>query len=405
MLDAAIKAADENNFELALEKYNAVVQQNPGHAVARRSLARIYSQLGHIDESIEQWLQVAKLRPDIKESWLRLGRLYKEKEQFKLAIDAYHKFQEIDPGHPEPAKVLPRLELALKHQSAEAPGFTFQHVAIVGVSYCGSTLLASILGGLPGVENIGESHWLINRKEGARSMAADFENDDYQKLSHCFSCGSECKIFTRDFRAELQADPVNWYYQIAERLHCKTLVSADKNYVKLTEQDPLLRLDAIVLFKSPIQAWYSNYKKIDLPDSTMSPITDLEVYMQKWRSAYDSFLDQFDNRGDKIFLSFDAFCEEPEYHLRRLSMMLELKFNPVILEQAASGQHCFGGNSGVNRSLRSREYQFSIDKLPKPALPPEHIEAIHNNPGITQTYDRLIHHYRCDFAIVDPKMV
>ena len=117
LLDTAKNAADDNNFQLALEKYNAVVQQQPEHAVARRSLARIYSQLGRLDKSIEQWLQVARLRPDIRESWLRLGRLYKEQKQFKLAAEAYRKFQVIDPGHPEPVKMLHKLEHLLKHHN------------------------------------------------------------------------------------------------------------------------------------------------------------------------------------------------------------------------------------------------------------------------------------------------
>ena len=56
-----------------------------------------------------------------------------------------------------------------------------KHIALGGMSFCGSTVLSYVLGSLPGFCNIGESHWLTDRtKTGERIF--------------CARCGPTCKV-------------------------------------------------------------------------------------------------------------------------------------------------------------------------------------------------------------------
>lgn len=362
--------------------------------------ARAALEQGETDVAIALWSELGELRPDLWECDLRLGRLYRKSGLIKQAIAAYGRLARSRPEHAEPAKVLPELERALLHRETPMPAITARHIAISGVSYSGSTLLALMLGDLDGAANIGESHWLTETKK--RDGRA-FDELTHEEIVHCATCGKNgCDVLDREFRNALCADPIHWYQKIAERLGCKTLISADKNYTKLLEKDPNLDLDALVVFKSPMQAWYSNWRKIQDPSLGMNPVRDIAAYLDKWANDYERFLDNFENCGEKVFLQFDAFCEEPEEHFERLCAVLGLKMDArVLYGVGVSDQHRFGGNKGVAAQVRSAE-PVRIRPLPACELPPEDIARIEAHERVQQVFERLLTRYRRDFGIIEP---
>jgi hypothetical protein len=67
-------------------------------------------------------------------------------------------------------------------------------------------------------------------------------------------CGPTCEVLSLDFRMDLAANRTGWYQKIADRAETDVLIAADKNSPKIVENDPLLRFEALILFKSPLQA-------------------------------------------------------------------------------------------------------------------------------------------------------
>lgn len=265
---------------------------------------------------------------------------------------------------------------------------TLKHVAICGVSYCGSTLLARILGSLPGAENIGESHWLLSRREEGVTVPVDPGADDWAVQVHCWGCGPDCEYLTRDFRRGLFADRVHWYHRIAQRLETSILISADKNYNKIVALDPLLRLDALVLFKAPGDAVYSHFRYRGLKGHPEATAKEVRRYLNSWVGAYEAFLDRFDVEGEKIFLSWRRFCEDPARHLARICSLLGLPHDGRVLERIDPEQHSLGGNGRVNRDFR-RSASFRI-RPPRPReLAPEQEEALARHRRARRAHARL----------------
>lgn len=230
-----------------------------------------------------------------------------------------------------------------------------RHVAVCGVSYCGSTLLARILGSLPAVANIGESHWLAHRRQGGRTVRARPDAEDYALQIHCASCGPRCRVLDREFRVALLADPRDWYQKIAARLATRILVSADKNYGKLESLDPELRLDALVLYKDPLQAASSHFRYRSERGAPEPTARDVEHYLERWARSYEHFLDRFPAKGRKVVIGWDLLSEDFELTLPRLCEALALPWDPSVLRAIDPAQHCLGGNTRVNRRFRETQ--------------------------------------------------
>lgn len=231
----------------------------------------------------------------------------------------------------------------------------FRHVAVCGVSFCGSTLLARILGSLPGVANIGESHWLGERRVDGSTVPARPDIEDFALQPHCRSCGPRCQVLDREFRVALLADPRDWYQKIAARLGTRILVSADKNYRKLERLDPELRLDALVLFKDPLHAANSHCRYAILRGAPAPTERDVAEYLERWARSYEHFLDRFAVKGRKVVVSWDRLSTDPERLLPALCDALALTWVPSALREIAPAQHCLGGNALVNRHFRETQ--------------------------------------------------
>ena len=265
---------------------------------------------------------------------------------------------------------------------------TLKHVAICGVSYCGSTLFARILGSLPGVANIGESHWLLNRRDNGVTVAADPRNEDWTVQVHCSKCGRNCEYLDRDFRIALMADRKHWYHRIAAHLDTDILVSADKNHDKIVGADPLLRLDALVLFKNPRWAAYSHFRhrrRKGAPEATARHVTK---YLDKWAHAYKVLLDRLDVQGRKVAMGWGDFCSDPAERLEALCRALGLPYDAGVLERIDPEQHCLGGNVSVNQHFR-QDAAFAVRPPPELSMSEEHEEAIAGHRRSARVFERL----------------
>ena len=264
---------------------------------------------------------------------------------------------------------------------AETPP-EIRHIAISGISFCGSTVLDMLLEGLPGVASIGESIWLTRGWE----VAFPFGETSAKGVQDCNICGSNCAYLTPNFRTALGLNPVDWYYRIANRLKTKILVSSDKNLPKIVLNEPQLRLTGLAVFKSPKQAWASNYAKVlNTPEATFDGMVK---FMDVWKSAYSEILHDYKPKGGKVFVNFDRFAEAPESMFRSLVRALDLEYDPIALVSPSTG-HSLGGNSNAINRVHKAGHRVSIYKLPDPIIPADHAMWIDAQPDLNELHDVL----------------
>ena len=366
----------ENLFCEVLERRSDDVELRTGYAL-------LLEELGHGDKAAKAWETVAQLADESL-----LVAYQRSKHKPPSAFDSAAIAGKTHPcSSPELAKAV---ESVADHPFVPTRSASlFRHIAICGVSFSGSTILDRILGSLSGVRSIGESHWLIKGRGDHGYDLFDFVHGDPEKLLACSSCGRRCETLSFEFKRSLAADPVRWYQKIADRLETDTLVSADKNPPKLWQNDPLLRFDALVLFKSPVQAWQSQRNKLpdDQPDSFY--VEQLEKYLTSWSRTYEFLTDALEPLGRKAFVCFDDFTNDPERVLGHLCATFDLAFDGEVLSKVKQG-HAIGGNHRAMQRIRNGQDQITIEPLPEPTVPAEHIRIIERHTQVQVLYRRML---------------
>jgi hypothetical protein len=205
----------------------------------------------------------------------------------------------------------------------------------------------------------------------------------------CTVCGRNCAVLSSSFRRSLAADKANWYRKIAARLETRLLVSADKMVQTLLEKDPLLELSALMIFKSPEQAWRSKLNKLPTDRDAAFYEAECRAYLTLWTESYRFQIDHFRPQGTVAWLSFDAFTLSPEPLLRAVCQRLELPFDPDVLRRTQPG-HAIGGNRGSMRRLREKDYGVVIEHLPDAALEPRHARMIAEDAAAQTTWREML---------------
>lgn len=242
--------------------------------------------------------------------------------------------------------------------------YAYRHIAIGGAMYCGSTVLSTVLGSIPGCFNVGESHHLTEKVDarfhaGERHAAIgggtfDWEGDDPAVLFPCITCGPACTVFDAPFRRSLAAGGVDWYRAIARQAGTRILVSSDKNSYFLLRRDPTASFDLVVLFKSPADAWRSelkNKERLRAADVDRPALTrEMDAYLKLWSQNYLTLLREVPTRGRVVVVDWESFTRSPRAHFRRLCELLGLPVVEGVFSRIRLDQHFFGGNPDVRSS-------------------------------------------------------
>lgn len=234
---------------------------------------------------------------------------------------------------------------------------------ILGTSFCGSTILSMVLGQAEGVCNVGESHRMVRSRredrQGYRNepFVAPGEKDADREPEHCLTCGPSCDLFDDRFRAALRDDPVDHLPRVLEKSGARHLVAADKT--SACDVDPLLRFNAIVMFKEPRNALRSHLKRQRAHPGLAKYAADPGAYYDFWFQYYADCLRNFRIKGQRIFLSFEAFSADPAAVVARLEACLSIETGWRGGRIRTDGQHMFGGNrellSGNDFAVRTAE--------------------------------------------------
>jgi hypothetical protein len=355
-----------------------ILQANQDQTFVHRAMARQFDELG----------QSAKARPH----WNVLRE--QDPKDFEAAFHVAQALRRdgASPGDAAAAVstgvFADNLRAVLEAPTLPAAAGDLRHVLICGVSYCGSTLFDRLLGSLPDAASIGESHWLVKARYAKVYRPIDFSGDYTAGLVDCSVCGPNCAMLTAEFRRALAADRTDWYPKIAWRLGTKLLISSDKNPPKIADNDPLLRFDALVLFKSLPQAWWSELQKRSPERDEEYYRGECEKYVNTWTNSYATFLESFSPTGKVVFLSFEEFARNPAEVLHAACRALALPFDESLLRSVRPG-HAIGGNVRALKKLRTADYTPDIAPLEACELPAAHARIIAENAEAKRVFDLL----------------
>jgi hypothetical protein len=251
-----------------------------------------------------------------------------------------------------------------------------RHFAIIGMSFCGSTVLSYVLGALPGLATIGESHWINSEPLPGADPAM------------CGHCGMECEVLNADFLRQMRSSLQNWYPRLADRLGTRRLVSADKNLDLIIKYDPLLKLDPIFCFRSPLGSFQSYRRSANLgPDD--GGLLDLPEYLSYWSWFYENAL-QVPVQGERFFVNWDAFSAAPETELQWICEWLGVECDLSALFYWRKAQHAVGGNfSPWERMKISGEQVLHIQRMEPVAADASDIASFESHPAFV-TYHKLM---------------
>jgi len=199
-----------------------------------------------------------------------------------------------------------------------------EHVAICGLSFCGSTVLSYVLGSLPGAATIGESHWLVDPLPDGTVLG-------------CGRCDTRCTVITPALREQLRTAGPDWYDVIGVALGPQVLVSSDKDHALLGRLDPDGRRSELVVFKSPIDHLWSYVRAL----TSAGERPDVAWYPKGWAEHYGR---EPRIRGRRAFLLLDDFLRSPSASVAALADWLGVAFDPRALEYWEFPHHAVGGN-------------------------------------------------------------
>lgn len=273
-------------------------------------------------------------------------------------------------------------------------------IALLGVSFCGSTALGSMLGSLPGVAHVGESHRLVKSivRDGAgiANDQFDFENGDPAHLTPCLKCGQDCEVYSRDFRQELQRNPDSWYFKLARQAGVQRLVTGDKQLTM--EVDPLERFQAVLLFKDPVAAFWSNLKRRLRDPANSHHFDDPVQYANTWARNYQRMLQIQPLGGETIHLHWDSFASAPEKHFQQLCNRLDLPYDATVLTSRDPDQHVFGGNRDVRDTIAAAPATFEVRAEEAGGVTDEQRTIIESHGQVQDVLSELMRRYGADFA-------
>ncbi len=315
------------------------------------------------------WEEASRRVPDDPEAWARRARIAARAGRLEEARDHARRYLELDTVRGSRFTRGSSVASLLAHlERGPATEPKARHIALCGVSYCGSTLVSYFLGSLPGVANVGESHWLVHRADrsgpGFGPAPLEFRSGAPSGMPLCGHCRRpDCPVLGIELRSGLARDPVDWFDRIAAAQGEPVLISSDKNHVALQALDPWLRFDAVVLFRSPLHAWSSTRTKRTNKDG-------LADYLRAWDREYRSLLYDFPNRGRRLFVDFESLRRDLPRHLAVLCSALDLPFDVRFVTDVERRQHAIGGNTRVHRALQE-ERPFEVVARDPVELPAE----------------------------------
>ncbi len=208
-------------------------------------------------------------------------------------------------------------------------------VIICGAGHSGSTLLGLILGSHTSCFYCGEAakiRYLGDRRKPLRKRV-------------CKLCGESCPIWSNFcWRA---GPPL--YSQIAHATGYRRVIDSTKNVVWIGERLAELRRspeaaanETVLIFLQRDGRAVINSRVRKYPDRSIERLTlDWKAQIERTRELYETF------DGRRCRLRYEDLASDAESAVRRLCKVLELDFEPAMLDFGRHEHHPLGGNNGT----------------------------------------------------------
>ena len=267
-------------------------------------------------------------------------------------------------------------------------------VGIVGLDYCGSTLMNNILSGLPGCIGVGETHWIIDK---GRHWS-----------ERCKECWEQpCPVFTDDVYERLGDESTleagELWSGIAEYAGVEVIISADKrprHFDRFGVPDKLLLMvkdprSHIVSWcrrkyppreKSEVQAYHRGKAGNELTEEQFT--TGLDFWVRETRKHINWCLLADRDLG---VVSLESFVSDGERLLGSTAEWIGVDNDPAALRFWETELHYIGGNHSVKRMQKDRHFfkTIKLDERWKQVLSDEQANRVMDDERVVELLERL----------------
>ena len=194
-------------------------------------------------------------------------------------------------------------------------------VGIAGPSFCGSTIVDSMLGLLPGVQALGETHWIF-----------DGSQDNPHATGYCLRHGVDCPRFPVSWLDEIRGLGEGRLYRAIEELVAPdVVVVADKGVHQWTRfGHPDMWIFPL---KAPVALLHSYWKRGRGHGASI----------QRVKNEYMRLL-QMSGGSPRRVVDLADLARRPEETMRCLATWLGVDYSPACLLPWISDSCHFGGN-------------------------------------------------------------
>jgi len=224
-------------------------------------------------------------------------------------------------------------------------------IGIVGLDYCGSTLLNYVWDGLPGVFGAGETHWVVDEPE-----------------TNCRQCNRPgCIVWKPEIRVYSQQNVDNgtWWETLREMAKADLIISSDKkaqHYEAFGVPDRL-----IFSYKDPRAHIFSRAAvrmgKSDAAVDIEIPDNVLDEAITWWVDETTQVLEWLMQGASEFkVIKLEEFVDDPEGQLQDFCNWAGVKYDKTALQFWRKRHHYIGGNHALSRLKRSYYFFRKIRK-------------------------------------------
>jgi hypothetical protein len=243
----------------------------------------------------------------------------------------------------------------------------FETVCILGMSFCGSTMLSGIAYNIPGAFSGGELHWLKHQ-------------DEIPDVPLCSACGENCAVL-RGIDPGTPDDEL--YAAVAQAASASILVTSDKSRWIVERYTKPRQIKAVVLFKRPEAQLASDRRHHSEWAETVEK--HAAMYAQ-WYSGHLHWVSYY--AQSHIVVSYEKLAQNPQQQLEKICASLDLPDPKNPLAYPPSPWHNVGGNASA-WNWGHEGASISLDERWRRELSPKEIREIRSHDACTGMFNRL----------------
>jgi hypothetical protein len=232
-------------------------------------------------------------------------------------------------------------------------------IAVIGLSYCGSTLLNIIFGSHPRIYGGGELHWLLTGKE---------PNANYKAI--CRICGENCPYWTPEALEAVRED--GFYAYIARLFDKEIIVDTSKmpaffENISGRPSNQKLQFVYVILVKHPVRhiaSFIVNLKKEQR--KRLRSRRDIKLQIDTIYEYYENLflnLGQTFSQGPFCIMQYEKMVFDPALALTPLLDILNLEYNPLMNDCYEQSHHVIGGNSAALYQFKNKWQGETLDMI------------------------------------------